>query len=231
MTGPAPTPTRRRADAAVADPRTGHHHVSRRSLWGGRGDLNPRPPGPQPGALTWLSYGHHRCPPAAGRPRERKAYGTRSRLPTSVRAAGAPDPSPSGRRPEARIVPPGAPLAARSAGRCSGRPDRRAVHPHERARGGRGGRRRRTGERTLGVPARHRERTCTSTRGREMGSVVEIPSTRGRPDLDLHRPLGWEYAVSGASSAHLRFGVQPHHGARGCKPLHTPTPCLRSSAG
>jgi hypothetical protein len=27
--------------------------------WGGRGDLNPRPPGPQPGALTGLSYGHH----------------------------------------------------------------------------------------------------------------------------------------------------------------------------
>ncbi len=28
-------------------------------LWGDRGDLNPRPPGPQPGALTELSYGHH----------------------------------------------------------------------------------------------------------------------------------------------------------------------------
>src|SRR2546423_9935152 len=27
--------------------------------WGGRGDLNPQPPGPQPGALTELSYGHH----------------------------------------------------------------------------------------------------------------------------------------------------------------------------
>src|SRR5439155_9680976 len=27
--------------------------------WGDRGDLNPRPPGPQPGALTKLSYGHH----------------------------------------------------------------------------------------------------------------------------------------------------------------------------
>src|SRR5437879_4384228 len=26
---------------------------------GGRGDLNPQPPGPQPGALTELSYGHH----------------------------------------------------------------------------------------------------------------------------------------------------------------------------
>src|SRR3989440_4094266 len=26
---------------------------------GDRGDLNPRPPGPQPGALTKLSYGHH----------------------------------------------------------------------------------------------------------------------------------------------------------------------------
>ena len=26
--------------------------------WGGRRDLNPRPPGPQPGALTELSYGH-----------------------------------------------------------------------------------------------------------------------------------------------------------------------------
>ncbi len=26
--------------------------------WGDRGDLNPRPPGPQPGALTGLSYGH-----------------------------------------------------------------------------------------------------------------------------------------------------------------------------
>src|SRR5712692_9761307 len=25
---------------------------------GDRGDLNPRPPGPQPGALTKLSYGH-----------------------------------------------------------------------------------------------------------------------------------------------------------------------------
>ena len=27
--------------------------------WGDRGDLNPRPPGPQPGALTGLSYDHH----------------------------------------------------------------------------------------------------------------------------------------------------------------------------
>ena len=27
--------------------------------WGDRGDSNPRPPGPQPGALTRLSYGHH----------------------------------------------------------------------------------------------------------------------------------------------------------------------------
>ena len=27
--------------------------------WGERGDLNPRPPGPQPGALTELSYAHH----------------------------------------------------------------------------------------------------------------------------------------------------------------------------
>src|SRR6478736_9337721 len=26
---------------------------------GDRGDLNPRPPGPQPGALTGLSYDHH----------------------------------------------------------------------------------------------------------------------------------------------------------------------------
>ncbi len=38
--------------------------------WGDRGDLNPRPPGPQPGALTRLSYGHH------GRPRP---GGTRGR--------------------------------------------------------------------------------------------------------------------------------------------------------
>ena len=30
--------------------------------WGDRGDLNPRPPGPQPGALTELSYGHQRGP-------------------------------------------------------------------------------------------------------------------------------------------------------------------------
>src|SRR2546423_12700980 len=30
-----------------------------RPCWGDRGDLNPRPPGPQPGALTELSYGHH----------------------------------------------------------------------------------------------------------------------------------------------------------------------------
>ncbi len=29
--------------------------------WGGRGDLNPRPPEPQSGALTKLSYGHHVC--------------------------------------------------------------------------------------------------------------------------------------------------------------------------
>lgn len=27
-------------------------------IWGDRGDLNPRHPGPQPGALTELSYGH-----------------------------------------------------------------------------------------------------------------------------------------------------------------------------
>src|SRR5207244_1791580 len=30
----------------------------RRRDEGDRGDLNPRPPGPQPGALTKLSYGH-----------------------------------------------------------------------------------------------------------------------------------------------------------------------------
>src|SRR6266568_6757444 len=29
---------------------------------GGRGDSNPQPPGPQPGALTELSYGHHAQP-------------------------------------------------------------------------------------------------------------------------------------------------------------------------
>ncbi len=33
--------------------------VHRRVTQGDRGDLNPRPPGPQPGALTGLSYGHH----------------------------------------------------------------------------------------------------------------------------------------------------------------------------
>lgn len=27
--------------------------------WGDRGDLNPRPLGPQPSALTGLSYDHH----------------------------------------------------------------------------------------------------------------------------------------------------------------------------
>ena len=30
-----------------------------KNRWGGRGDLNPRPPGPQPDALTRLSYFHH----------------------------------------------------------------------------------------------------------------------------------------------------------------------------
>lgn len=34
---------------------TGDHRLT----WGDRGDLNPRPPGPQPGALTELSYDHH----------------------------------------------------------------------------------------------------------------------------------------------------------------------------
>ena len=38
-----------------AHERPGHH----RTDWGERGDLNPRPPGPQPGALTELSYAHH----------------------------------------------------------------------------------------------------------------------------------------------------------------------------
>ena len=37
--------------------------------WGERGDLNPRPPGPQPGALTELSYAHHGTDQSAtGRP-------------------------------------------------------------------------------------------------------------------------------------------------------------------
>src|SRR3989442_3524788 len=35
------------------------HRVPVGFSWGDRGDLNPRPPGPQPGALTRLSYGHH----------------------------------------------------------------------------------------------------------------------------------------------------------------------------
>ena len=33
-----------------------------RHCWGDRRDSNPRPPGPQPGALTELSYGHHAPP-------------------------------------------------------------------------------------------------------------------------------------------------------------------------
>ena len=36
--------------------------------WGDRGDLNPRPPGPQPGALTELSYGHRDLVRIAGTP-------------------------------------------------------------------------------------------------------------------------------------------------------------------
>ena len=34
-------------------------------MWGERRDLNPRPPGPQPGALTRLSYAHHLTPSRA----------------------------------------------------------------------------------------------------------------------------------------------------------------------
>ncbi len=34
-------------------------HERRALTWGDRGDLNPRPSGPQPDALTKLSYGHH----------------------------------------------------------------------------------------------------------------------------------------------------------------------------
>ena len=29
--------------------------------WGDRRELNPQQPGPQPGALARLSYGHHMC--------------------------------------------------------------------------------------------------------------------------------------------------------------------------
>lgn len=36
-----------------------------RTFWGERGDLNPRPSGPQPDALTWLSYAHHVVPQSA----------------------------------------------------------------------------------------------------------------------------------------------------------------------
>ena len=35
------------------------HRSAPPARWGERGDLNPRPPGPQPGALTELSYAHH----------------------------------------------------------------------------------------------------------------------------------------------------------------------------
>ena len=43
-----------------ARPGSGAYVCGRTCLaaWGDRGDLNPRPPGPQPGALTELSYGH-----------------------------------------------------------------------------------------------------------------------------------------------------------------------------
>ncbi len=54
----------------VAHQETSYHRRS----WGGRGDLNPRPPGPQPGALTWLSYGHHM---------QRQAYDSPEVSPTS----------------------------------------------------------------------------------------------------------------------------------------------------
>src|SRR5690606_40964114 len=40
--------------------------------WGDRGDLNPRPPGPQPGALTGLSYGHREHLKCKGRGTERR---------------------------------------------------------------------------------------------------------------------------------------------------------------
>ena len=41
------------------------------SVWGDRGDLNPRPPGPQPGALTELSYAHHGTRQSATAPFDR----------------------------------------------------------------------------------------------------------------------------------------------------------------
>src|SRR6266508_1982274 len=52
--------------------------ITRWGRWGGakggdRGDLNPRPPGPQPGALTELSYGHHAERVSVGHGRTRSA--------------------------------------------------------------------------------------------------------------------------------------------------------------
>lgn len=47
------------------------YQLSYKGIWGGRRNSNPRPPGPQPGALTQLSYAHMATarglePPASG---------------------------------------------------------------------------------------------------------------------------------------------------------------------
>src|SRR4029079_9648691 len=56
VVAPRPHPRARRGDAPGDGASPGA------SVEGDRGDLNPQPPGPQPGALTGLSYGHHLQP-------------------------------------------------------------------------------------------------------------------------------------------------------------------------
>ncbi len=49
-------------------------------IWGDRGDLNPRPPGPQPGALTRLSYGHRDQPNSSTPAKNRRTASARGAL-------------------------------------------------------------------------------------------------------------------------------------------------------
>src|SRR5690606_14932439 len=71
--------------------------------WGDRGDLNPRPPGPQPGALTGLSYGHREHLKCTGQGTERRT------------------PNPSSRATLPRRLQPGRPTATANTSTTKGK--------------------------------------------------------------------------------------------------------------
>src|SRR5690606_30106153 len=107
--------------------------------WGDRGDLNPRPPGPQPGALTGLSYGHRDHLKCKGRGTERRtpepilpshtpttaptrqSYRHRQHLDHKGQGTERRTPNPSSRATLPRRLQPGRPIATANTSTTKGK--------------------------------------------------------------------------------------------------------------